>query len=104
MDERILTILSGLHQDEHGIWCAPVKAAEQKEELILRQAVASHQTDNILSTISFHHSIEVMDHEIRRALTLYAHNQSIIVDVGGCLGLSLAQARSTATGYQCSDR
>ena len=86
MNERISKILAGLKHDEQGIWCAPVKAAGQEEELTLRRAVAGNNDDNILNTISLHHSIEVMDHEVKRALTLYAASRSVIVDVGGCWG------------------
>lgn len=86
MNQRILEILAGLQRDERGIWCAPVKAVGQEEELPLRQAVADNRDDNILGIISLHHSIEVMDYEVRRALTLYVPSGSVIVDVGGCWG------------------
>ena len=84
MNKRISKILAGLQYDEYGIWCAPVKADDQETELALRKAVAGHQYDDILGNISRHHSIEVMDHEVRRALKYYAPIGSVIVDVGGC--------------------
>lgn len=86
MNNRIMDILAGLSQDEHGIWCGKVKAFGQHEEISFRQEIAKQQTDDALDIVSSHHSIEVMDNEVKRALGLYTPHGGVIADIGGCLG------------------
>lgn len=88
MNDRLRTILHGLHQGRDGIWCANFENTAQAKEIELREQVAREKYHDYLREISRHHSIEVMDHEVRRALALIPPrgNQPIVVDVGGCWG------------------
>lgn len=86
MNNRLRSILRGLHQDPDGIWVANFENTTQAKEIELREQVAQKKYQNYLSEISRHHSIEVMDHEVRRALRLLPEGQSVVVDVGGCWG------------------
>lgn len=86
MDQRLAEILTGLAVDNQGIWCAEIRAEGQESELELRKAVAANTDHDLLEAVALHHSVSVMDAEVRRVLALYVPTGGIIVDVGGCWG------------------
>lgn len=88
MNARLSSILQNLRQDHDGIWCANFENIAQAREIKLREQVARERYHDYLREISRHHSIEVMDHEVRRALAFIPPrgSQPIVMDVGGCWG------------------
>lgn len=86
MDERIARLLAPLVQDMDGIWCGEVRAAGQEGEIELRKAVATKAPADLLGSLALHHSIEVMDREVARALDCFVPVGGIVADIGGCWG------------------
>lgn len=74
-----------LGQDD--IYSAPIHlfTSEQNAERELRERVAAQQYDDYLLTLSKHHSIPVMDHEVDRFLK-FIPERGVILDIGGCWG------------------
>ena len=68
-----------------GVWSSDLPGTEQKVEIQLREKVAAKKIENYLEIIAKHHSIPVMDNEVRRYLDSVPLN-SIILDIGGCWG------------------
>lgn len=75
-----------LQQDSDGIYGhAPTNLAQQ-DEAEFRDLIANLPVDrNVLREVARHHSIEVMDREVRRFVSRLPLNARI-VDVGGCWG------------------
>jgi len=71
--------------DKDGIYYAQINNVEQNEEVNFRKGIASKSYDNDLDEISKHHSIPVMDNEVRRFINQIPPNGKII-DIGGCWG------------------
>lgn len=85
VDERILEILSGLKLEADGIYSSVLPApATQADEVREREAVA-RRTTQLLHEIGRHHSIQVMDREVRAFLSGIPA-QGVLVDVGGGWG------------------
>ena len=82
MSRQIDEILSGLSSNEEGLWCSFFENISQEEEVNLREKVAAKVYEDYLGEVANHHSVEVMDFEVRRALKLVPKN-GVIVDVGG---------------------
>lgn len=79
-------ILKKLQHDSAGIYCSDFTNSLQKNELAFRESVSNIDYNNgYLSAISLHHSVGVMDQEIRRFLRRIPKN-GYIIDVGGCWG------------------
>lgn len=57
----------------------------QKKEFILRKKIAKKKYENFLEEIALHHSINVMDREVKKFLKLLPKN-SIVCDIGGSWG------------------
>ena len=85
MSRQINEILSGLSQDENGVWYSSFENTSQQKEIRLRKKVAAKIYDDYLDEVANHHSVEVMDYEVKRALQQLPEN-GVIVDVGGCWG------------------
>ena len=85
MPAKIDRILSGLTLDEDGIRCSTFENTSQQLEIELREAVANKKYNNYLEEIANHHSVEVMDYEVRRILRQVPID-GVIIDVGGCWG------------------
>ena len=85
MDIRLKQILKNFEIDKDGIYGVPFENGEQEDEIKLREREANQLYSDYLDEISNHHSIPVMDYEVKRALNLTPVN-GIIVDVGGCWG------------------
>lgn len=87
MHSKLQLILAdgAFSQGFDGIYSAPMPPSNQQHERELREQVAAHQSSDYLNTISKHHSIEVMDYEIKRFLTGLPQD-AIILDIGGCWG------------------
>jgi len=67
------------------IWGLVNDYGQQANEKLLREDVVSKVYNNYLTEISKHHSVPVMDHEIRKFLNVVPVN-GVILDVGGCWG------------------
>ena len=76
----------GLQQDRDGIYgLAPANLA-QRDEAAFRESIANLPINiDILREVGHHHSIQVMDREVRRFTNQLPLNARI-VDVGGCWG------------------
>ena len=86
MNDNIHRILSSLQLDKDKIYSSIFESKTQTEEIELREKNASkRQNKDFLKIIPQHHSIPVMDHEVRRALSMIPSN-AIILDVGGGIG------------------
>lgn len=85
MDGRVTKILERLEIGDDHIYTSKFVSSGQKDEIKLRESVASTVYDDYLVEIAKHHSIPVMDKEVRLFLNLIPYN-GIIVDVGGCWG------------------
>ncbi|MHB1128753.1 MAG: class I SAM-dependent methyltransferase [Ilumatobacteraceae bacterium] len=76
----------GLQQDSDGIYGLAPENIAQKGEVVFRESIANFPTNvDILREVGQHHSIQVMDREVRR----FTHRLPLnarIVDVGGCWG------------------
>lgn len=85
LQRRLLKLLDGLDLGADGIWSGVISPCGQEEERNLREKVAAKYYDNYLKGIAKHHSIPVMDHEVRRFLDKVGQD-AVILDVGGCWG------------------
>jgi ubiquinone/menaquinone biosynthesis C-methylase UbiE len=72
-------------QGVDGIYSAQMPSSDQELERQMREQVAAQQSDEYLDTISRHHSIPVMDHEVARFLAGLPQD-ALILDIGGCWG------------------
>ena len=68
-----------------GIWGQVSDYGKQTQEKKLRESVASKFYSNYLVEISMHHSIPVMDSEVKYFLNQIPIN-GVILDIGGCWG------------------
>jgi len=78
-------ILDRLINGPDGIYGYDFDASAQADEIAMRSIVADAEPGNDLDIISRHHSIPVMDREVRRFLRHIPKN-GVIIDVGGCWG------------------
>ena len=85
MSRPINEILSGFSPDENGVWCSSFENFSQEGEVKLREKVAAKVYNDYIGEVANHHSVLVMDYEVRRALRKVPKN-GVIVDVGGCWG------------------
>lgn len=76
----------GLHQDSDGIYGQAPENLAQKSEVQFRESIVrlSNNADTLME-VGHHHSIQVMDREVRRFIRQMPLNARI-VDVGGCWG------------------
>ena len=74
-------ILKNYNKDSQGIFIGNFRVKSQFNEFVLRKKVASKNYGNYFNEISNHHSIEVMDNEVKIFLKKQKKN-SIILDVG----------------------
>ena len=74
-------ILEKYTRNHQGIFSANFKVKSQKNEIDLRRKIASKNYYNYFNEISRHHSIEVMNKEVKIFLSKQKKN-SIILDVG----------------------
>jgi ubiquinone/menaquinone biosynthesis C-methylase UbiE len=82
----VAAILAGLEVDREGIYSAgPPAASSQAEEQRSRDAVARRAYDDVLGEIGRHHSIPVMDREVRAFLRQIPRD-GVIADIGGGWG------------------
>ena len=81
MPRKIDEIISHLPRDEEWIFCSTFENTSQQSEIKFREAVANQTYDNYLKEIANHHSVEVMDYEVRRVLK-YVPKDGLIIDVG----------------------
>jgi len=81
-------ILDKLILDDDGIYSYAFNNTDQKDEIKTRISVADEIYNDYLSALSQHHSIPVMDKEVRLFCDKMPENARII-DVGGLLGLAL---------------
>ena len=86
MRRDVAAILDGLEREADGIYSAVLpKTAEQGDEMREREAFAARDHADLLVEISRHHSIPVMDREVRRFLGgVPAHG--VVADIGGGWG------------------
>jgi ubiquinone/menaquinone biosynthesis C-methylase UbiE len=77
--------LEGLRVDGDGIYGTPARNEAQSTEMELRERVAQQTYDDYLGTIARHHSVPVMDAEVRRFVEKIPEG-GVICDVGGCWG------------------
>lgn len=77
-------ILNNLTQDSDGIYSYPFQNEAQEMEIRLRTKVATEKKDH-LAEVCKHHSIQVMDREVRLFLKKMPKNANIL-DIGGCWG------------------
>jgi ubiquinone/menaquinone biosynthesis C-methylase UbiE len=77
--------LANLTLGDDGIWGNVEPSQYQKVEQTLREEVANAEYDDYLLEISKHHSIEVMDKEVKDFIQRIPVN-GVICDVGGCWG------------------
>lgn len=83
---RIATILSELERATDGIYSGRMTTAvAQADEIRLREAVAERSGGHLLEQVGRHHSIPVMDAEVRWFLARIPRH-GVIVDVGGGWG------------------
>jgi ubiquinone/menaquinone biosynthesis C-methylase UbiE len=78
-------LVANMLLDSDGIWGVVADYGNQKDEKELRQSVANKVYGNYLSQISLHHSIPVMDSEVKKFLTGIPKN-GVVLDIGGCWG------------------
>ena len=80
-----LSIFEGAVQQEDGIWGVVDNYGDQALEKSLREEVAEKDYEDYLEVISKHHSISVMDNEVKKFISEIPHG-GIILDIGGCWG------------------
>ena len=86
MCREISAILAGLTLEADGIYSSVLPTAErQADEIRDRVSVAQRSDDDLLFEISRHHSISVMDRELRRFLRDVPAD-GIVADIGGGWG------------------
>jgi ubiquinone/menaquinone biosynthesis C-methylase UbiE len=85
-DADLARLLTGLERGADGIYTASnLPRTEQADEIRLREAVAARDHDDALAEIGRHHSIPVMDRELRLFLDAVPRG-GVVVDVGGGWG------------------
>ena len=78
--------LKNLERKEDSIWGNVYDYGKQKQEKLLREEYANNKKyGDYLSEIKGHHSIPVMDNEVKKFLNLIPKN-GVILDIGGCWG------------------
>jgi ubiquinone/menaquinone biosynthesis C-methylase UbiE len=83
---RLTDILGALERGADGIYSTSIlPGTDQADEIRLREAVAARGHADILAEISRHHSIPVMDRELRAFLAAVQLG-GIVIDVGGGWG------------------
>lgn len=82
---QLLNFKKELVTDKNGIFVADISTNTQQTELNLRKRIAREFEGDLLRDISKHHSISVMDLEIRRFLLSIPIN-GLILDVGAGWG------------------
>ncbi|MGK5094970.1 methyltransferase domain-containing protein [Deltaproteobacteria bacterium TL4] len=85
METLINSILKQVKLQADHIYSSNFLNTDQQEEMKLREQVADQEYEDYLSMIAQHHSIPVMDKEVRLFLEQIPPN-GIIVDVGGGWG------------------
>jgi len=80
-----MLFLEGLRVDGDGIFGSPARNEAQSTEMELRERVAQETYDDYLGRIARHHSVPVMDHEVRRFVNDIPDG-GVICDIGGCWG------------------
>lgn len=85
LEDRLSALLSVLDFGTDGIWSGAVPQGSQEAERKMRERVAAAHHGDYMENIAKHHSVPVMDYEVRRFLDSLPHN-AIILDVGGCWG------------------
>ncbi len=83
--ENVRALLGGLQLEDDGIYGYEWTNPEQEEELRLRTSVAEETHSDYLRELGRHHSIRVMDREVRRFLAAIPRN-GIVLDIGGGAG------------------
>lgn len=78
-------ILSKLEHCSDDIYSYSFISSGQDDEIRLRKRSASERSANLLEKVSKHHSISVMDREVRLFLKKIPQD-GLIIDAGGCLG------------------
>jgi len=81
----INSVFANLKKGSDNIWGEVSNYGEQKLEQETRLAVANQTYSNYLSEIALHHSIPVMDGEIKKFLNNIPKG-GLILDIGGCWG------------------
>ena len=66
--KRMDKILMDSKLGSDGIYSSKFSNSDQKEEIAFRKTIGNLRYDNFLETLSQHHSIPVMDREVRRIL------------------------------------
>jgi len=98
-EEKLQDMLSNLTLGNDGIYSYDFNNIDQEGEIKLRESVANDTYDNYFDTLSKHHSISVMDREVKLFCNQMPKNAKII-DVGGVLGLALEEYYHTKTRYK----
>ncbi len=84
-------IIQNLAKDTYGIFSYPFTNTDQSDEIKLRTGVANKvrhkQCEFYLNEVCKHHSVPVMDREVRLFLKKMPKN-ACILDIGGCWGWS----------------
>ena len=78
-------LLDQMKKGADGIYGSVAAGGSQQVEIDMRRDVATRLYDDYLGEISQHHSVPVMDREVRRFLAAIPSN-GVICDVGGCWG------------------
>jgi ubiquinone/menaquinone biosynthesis C-methylase UbiE len=73
------------YDKEKKVFNKKISSRYQNKELKIRKKVAKKNYQNYLKEISLHHSINVMDNEIKKFISLLP-KKSIICDIGGSWG------------------
>ena len=84
-DGKLQDILGSLVLDDDGIYSYEFNNTDQEDEIKTRTSVADETYDDYLMTLSQHHSIPVMDKEVKLFCDRMPEN-ACIIDVGGCWG------------------
>jgi ubiquinone/menaquinone biosynthesis C-methylase UbiE len=82
---RVAGILDGLALEADGIYSSTLPATPQADEIRARAAVARGEYADVMAEISRHHSVPVMDAEIRLFLRGVGPH-AVVVDVGAGWG------------------
>ena len=73
------------YDKENKVYKKNINSLYQNKEFIIRKKVAKKNYPNYLKEISLHHSISVMDKEVKKFINLLP-KKSIICDIGGSWG------------------
>ena len=98
-DEKLQDILNKLTLSNDGIYSYDFNNIDQEGEIKLRESEANKTYDNYFDTLSKHHSIPVMNREVKLFCNRMPKNAKII-DVGVVLGLALEEYRHTKARYK----